>query len=383
MAEKILLVDDESNVLDAYRRNLRKQFTITTAGGGAEGLEAIKNEGPFAVIVTDMRMPEMDGVEFLSRAKKIAPDSVRIMLTGNADQQTAIDAVNKGDVFKFLNKPCTPEDMAKALNTSIKQYQLTQAEKELLENTLKGSIETLAEVLSLTSPNAFGRTTRLKRNMAEVALKMGLPNQWELESAALLSLMGCVTLPDELTKKVTSLTHLSDEESSLFESHPILGAQLIEKIPRMKTVANSIKYQHKYFDGSGFPEDDLKGELIPTGARILRVLLDFDLLESAGLHPAVAIEKLERRAEKYDPKVIAALKGCYTDASDSEEIEVTVHQADDSMILAQDVVTSTGALLMCKGQKVSPSVKARLINFWQSRTIGPKVKVLVEKDKTA
>ena len=381
MSEKILLVDDESNVLDAYRRNLRKQFTISTAESGAEALETINKEGPFAVIVSDMRMPEMDGVAFLSKAKKIAPGSIRMMLTGNADQQTAIDAVNKGDVFKFLNKPCSPEEMAKALTTAIKQYLLSQAEKELLENTLKGSIETLAEVLSLTSPNAFGRTTRLKRYMSQVATKMGLGNIWELESAALLSLMGCVTLPDELTKKVTSLTRLNEEESTLYEQHPLRGAQLIEKIPRMKTVAGSIKYQHKYFDGSGFPEDDVKGELIPTGARILRVLLDFDLLESAGLHPSVAIEKLEGRSEKYDPKVVAALKSCHSESGDSEELEVTVHQVEDNMILAQDVVTNTGALLMCKGQKTTPSVKARLVNSWQGRTIGPKVRVLVDKSK--
>ncbi len=383
MSEKILLVDDESNVLDAYRRNLRKQFNISTAEGGEEALETIKNEGPFAVIVSDMRMPGMDGVTFLSKAKKVTPDSIRIMLTGNADQQTAIDAVNKGDVFKFLNKPCSPEDMTIILQVALRQYQLIKAEKNLLENTLKGSIETLAEVLSLVSPHAFGRTTRLKRKMTEVAQLIGQPNSWELESAALLSLMGCVTLPEELTKKVTSLTSLNEKEKAIYQKHPELGAQLIEKIPRMKNVADSIRYQHKYFDGSGFPDDQLKGELIPLGGRILRVLLDFDLLEAAGLHPAAAIEKLEHRLEKYDPKVIAALKSHFNEAEAVREIEVSMHQLKDSMVLAQDIVTKGGALLMCKGQHITPSVIARLANFWQNRTIDSKIRVLITDDPQA
>lgn len=381
MAEKVLIVDDESNVLDAYRRNLRKQFSITTANGGAEGLEAIQSKGPFAVIVSDMRMPEMDGIEFLSRAKQVAPESVRVMLTGNADQQTAIDAVNKGDVFRFLNKPCSPQEMAKALESSIRQYQLIKAEKDLLENTLKGSIETLAEVVALVSPHAFGRTTRLKRHMEELLKALGKKDSWELESAALLCLIGCVALPAELTEKIASLTPLNEEESAQYEKHPQLGAQLIEKIPRMKSVAASILYQHKNFDGSGFPKDDVKEENIPLGGRILRVLLDFDLLESAGLHPTAAIEKLERRSEKYDPKVMAALKSYFNKQGINREIEVSMHQLNDSMVLAEDVVTKAGALLMCKGQHITPPVIARLCNFWQNRTIDPTIKVFVIENK--
>lgn len=381
MTEKILLVDDESNVLEAYRRNLRKQFKIITALSGAEGLEAIKTQGPFAVIVSDMRMPGMDGVEFLVKAKSTSPDTVRIMLTGNADQKTAIDAVNKGDVFKFLNKPCSPEDMAKSLNTAIKQYQLVQAEKEILESTLKASIETLAEVLSLVSPHVFGRTTRIKRYMLECAKKLELPNTWELETAALMSQMGCVTLPEELTKKVLTLSSLDEEEKKLYERHPLQGAELIGKIPRMETIASSIKYQHKYFDGSGAPEEDIKGEDLPIGARILRVLLDFDLLETAGLHTTAALEKLQQREGKYDPRVLAAFDSFLKQELSAEEQEVAVTQLDSTMILAEDVFTKEGALLVCKGQQISDSVAERLTNFWHNGAIGNKLRVLIAATK--
>ena len=143
MNSRILFVDDEPNVLQAYSRTLRKQFDISTVTSGAAGLETAANDGPFAVVVSDMRMPEMDGVEFLSRMKASSPDTVRIMLTGNADQQTAIDAVNKGDIFRFLNKPCPPDNMADSLNSALEQHRLINAEKELLESTLKSSMEAL------------------------------------------------------------------------------------------------------------------------------------------------------------------------------------------------------------------------------------------------
>jgi len=377
MSENILLVDDEPNVLDAYRRNLRKQFNIVTATGGAEALAAMHSQGPFAVVVSDMRMPEMDGVEFLMKAKQLAPDTVRLMLTGNADQQTAIDAVNKGDVFRFLNKPCEPEDMANSLNDAIKQHHLIRAEKEVLEDTLKASIETLAEVLSLISPHVFGRTTRIKRYMLECANILKLPNSWELESAALMSQMGCVTLPEELTKKVLSLSSLNAEESELYNRHPLLGAQLIGKIPRMATVADSIKYQHKYYDGSGSPTDAIQGEDLPIGARILRVLLDYDLLETAGLHGSAALDKLKRREGKYDPKVISAFEQLLQKELGSQEKTVSVTQLNDSMILAEDVLTKGGTLLMCKGQQASESVAERLTNFWRNGAIDSKVKVLI------
>lgn len=113
MSYKILCVDDDSNILQGYKRALRRDFDIFIAEGGLEALSIIEKEGPFAVVVSDMRMPVMDGVQFLSRVRDIAPETVRMMLTGNADQQTAIIAVNEGNIFRFLTKPCPPDVLAK------------------------------------------------------------------------------------------------------------------------------------------------------------------------------------------------------------------------------------------------------------------------------
>ena len=132
MAEKILLVDDDSNVLDGYRRSLNKEFLMETAEGGTQALAMAAEKGPYAVVISDMRMPEMDGIQLLSRIKAIAPDTIRVMLTGNADMDTAINAINEGSIFRFLNKPCSREIMARTITAALVQYRLVTAEKQLL-----------------------------------------------------------------------------------------------------------------------------------------------------------------------------------------------------------------------------------------------------------
>ena len=135
MKDKILFVDDDESLLAAYKRQLRKQYQIETAIGGREALELIEQSGPYSVIVSDYRMPFMDGIEFLSRVREIAPDTVRIMLTGSGDMQAAIQAVNEGNIFRFLTKPCSAEVLSESLNNGIKQYEQVTREREYNEKT--------------------------------------------------------------------------------------------------------------------------------------------------------------------------------------------------------------------------------------------------------
>src|SRR5262249_53231752 len=127
MSTKILFVDDDASILTAFQRNLRKQFALDVAIGGSEALRAMSAKGPYAVLVADMQMPEMNGLEFLKKAEEISPQTVRIMLTGNADQKTASDAVNLGHVFRFLTKPCSTEELAATLKAGLEQYLLVIA----------------------------------------------------------------------------------------------------------------------------------------------------------------------------------------------------------------------------------------------------------------
>lgn len=166
--EKILLVDDEPNILDGYKRSLRKYFEVDTAQSGQQALLAIQSNVSYAVIVSDMRMPGMDGVEFLARAKQICPDSVRIMLTGNADQQTAIDAVNEGHIYRFLNKPCSPLIMTKTLWEAIEYHRSFKSKKEMIEKTLSSADQTLTHIIPNVNSNASSDLSNMRDRMRQL-----------------------------------------------------------------------------------------------------------------------------------------------------------------------------------------------------------------------
>src|SRR3990172_4411991 len=304
MDEKILFVDDEPNILSAYQRQSRRQFTIETALGGELGLAAISTHGPYAVIVADMRMPSMDGIQFLSKVKTIAPDSVRMMLTGNADQQTAINAINEGNIFRFLTKPCPPDVLANTLTAGIEQYRLVTAEKELLEKTLRGSVKVLTDILTLVNPTAFGRASRVQRLVRMISADLKDDKAWQMEIAAMLSQLGCITTPEDILAKVYSGTNLSEKELQVFQTHPKIGCDLIVNIPRLETVAAVIAYQEKNFDGSGVPCDTKRGEEIPLGARILKLALDFDSLVTSGRMHAAAGGAIREGEGWYDPAIV-------------------------------------------------------------------------------
>lgn len=376
--QKILFVDDEAQLLEGLRRNLRKRYEFDTAGGGAEALGMIQESGPYAMIVSDMRMPEMSGVELLAQVKKLAPDTVRVMLTGNADQQTAIDAVNEGDVFRFLNKPCEPDVLSAALDAGLEQHRLRTMEKELLASTLRSSVKVITEVLALVNPEAFGRTGRLKKRLRELAVQMGLERRlWEYEVLAMLSQIGCVILPEDVLRKHADGEDLSAEESQLLDMHPCVGGDLVAKIPRLEDVAAAIQYQGKNFDGSGIPTDEISGNAIPLGARMLHAILDLDQAENLGLSPQQALERLKQKPERYDPKVLDALAAMQQQpvSAAAGEREVPVAELTDGMVLAEDIKDVRGMTVICKGMEINAPTRAILANFIRIEKIIGTVKV--------
>ncbi len=375
MSKKILFVDDEPNVLQSIRRSLRKQFDIDTAEGGEEALQKMSANGSYAIIVSDMRMPGMDGVQLLSAAKQKWPDTVRMMLTGNADQQTAVDAVNKGDVFRFLNKPCEAEELASVITTGLRQYELITAEKQLLEQTLRGSIKALAEVLSLTNPEVFGRTARYKNRVGELAAALDAEDAWQLESAAMLSHIGCMTVPADLVSRKLRGERLEDDDLAEYATHAAVGADLLSAIPRLEGVAEAVRYQEKGYDGSGYPRDGVQGDKIPLGARLLRIVADFEAIDDEESNPRVSLGKLKQNAQCYDPDVLTAFESIVVGATDRATETVGIHQLTDSMILAQDVYTSDNILLITKGHEMTLSARRHLQNYLSNGMIGDSVVV--------
>ena len=377
MAAKILFVDDDPNILAAFQRQLKKYFSVHVALGGEEGLRAVSASDPFAVIVSDLRMPGMDGIQFLSRVRQAAPDSVRMMLTGNADLSTAIDAVNQGNVFRFLTKPCEQQALINALSDGVRQYQLITAEREVLEETLRGSVKVLSEILHLLNPEAFGRASRITRFAREVASAMSVSDVWQIETAAALSQIGCVILPEEAVKKLYTGEQLTGEESQLFAMHPFIGSDLLAHIPRMKTIAKIIVNQEKNFDGSEFPLESQEDEDIPLGARILKVVLDFDTFKARGLSNSEAFGSLTKSTGRYDPDVLSALRQILTAESRDEERTVRADDLVDGMILAQDVRFMDGRIFVARGYEVNRTLRERMKNFSQKPGIIEPIRVTV------
>lgn len=377
MEEKILFVDDDPNILSAYQRQLRRQFNVDTALGGNLGLTAIADHGPYSVIVADMGMPGMNGVQFLSKVKEIAPDSVRMMLTGNADQQTAMSAINEGNIFRFLTKPCQPEVITKVLTAGIGQYRLVTAEKDLLEKTLNGSVKVLTDVLAIVNPTAFGRTSRIHNLVQTIAAELKIENPWQIELAAMLSQIGCITMSEETLTKIYRGDNLTGQELQTFQAHPQIGSSLIASIPRLEKVAEIIACQEARFDSSGTPHGLKSGTDIPLGARILKLIIDFDSLVTTGMNNAQALESIQKRQGWYDQTLVEALKRIIVAEKGVEVKYVKTHELTPKMILAEDIKTGTGTLFAAQGSHITFLLRIRLMNLAQAKSIKEPIKVFI------
>lgn len=369
MTPKILFVDDDPNLLAAFRRNLRNRFVFDTAEGGQEALEQIRSKGPYAVLVVDMRMPFMDGVEFLERAKEAEPNAVRIMLTGNADQQTAVDALNRGQVFRFLNKPCATETLVPTLETALKHHEMQQMERELLEGTLTGCVKILSEVLGMVAPDALDNGLMLREAMRKFALSTNSAPIWELEIAALLSSIGYTSLPIPLLQKIRAGSLLSADEEKMLRRVPQVGHDLLSGIPRLSEVARIIHYQNKAFDGTGFPFDECSGKNLPRGARMLKILQDRLQLESRGLDWTGARETMFGRIGAYDPELLRQSFDCVdrvtTRAGSGAQFARACGVKDlaAGMFVVSDILTSDGVLILAAGNRLTSMVIQRLRNY--------------------
>src|SRR5690242_19617296 len=233
---KILCVDDEARIVEATSLHLRRDYEVHTAGSAAEGLNKLRQIRGISVVVSDMRMPGMDGATFLSKVMQGYPDISRILLTGDPGRDAAVMAVNKGGILRYLTKPCPPDELKDAISAGVIQYRLYHAERAVLQETLLGCIQAMFDVLALTNPVAFGRANRVKRRATEFAAAADYPDFWQLEAAAMLSQIGYVSLPVELVEKHYYGEQLTPEEATLLRGVPAVAIGLLEHIPRLEPV---------------------------------------------------------------------------------------------------------------------------------------------------
>jgi DNA-binding NarL/FixJ family response regulator len=373
--EKILFVDDEPSVLEGYKRLLGRKVPADTALGGELGLVAIAETGPYAVVISDMRMPQMDGAQFLAKVRDISPTTVRLALTGYVDIDTAMAAVNEGHIFRFLTKPCSKENLLKAIDAALAQYRLINAEKELLEQTLRGSVSVLTEVLSFSNPAAFGRAMRLRRFVQHVAEKLKLESKWQFEIAAMLSQLGCVTLAPELVNAAYCGDRLSPDDQRKFDAHPAVAWEMLSRIPRLEAVAQIIANQNKPLDQ--IEAGSLGGKhAIGFGIQLLQAGVTFERYIGRGLSPTEAARRVRIDLKGCD----GAILKCLDDLAPSMPMharECAISDLAVGMTLQQDLSNGVGLLIVAKGQELTYQWIERLRGLSRLGVIGRRISVLM------
>jgi response regulator RpfG family c-di-GMP phosphodiesterase len=355
---RVLCVDDEPLVLEGLERVLSESFDVTTEAKSLAAVDLLSTgRHDFDVIISDMRMPLLNGAKFLARAATLAPEAARILLTGFAELQSAIDAVNDGRIFRFLCKPCPPDELVAAVEAGIEQRRLRNVERELLEETLTGSVRLLSDVLALVSPSVFSRTQRIQAYVVHMAQRMGRSDVWRFELAASLLMIGCVGLPEETLQRALAGTPLDPQEKQAFEEQPFIAYRLLSKIPRFEAIAEMIRLQHAAWSPSEVSPD------IALGARLLAVARTIDRLVHAGDSEPDAIAKALPTLGIVERRLLKTLEDFRSVLTHSVLRDLRVSDMTPQMMLEQDVKTRQGVVVVPAGRALTQLLIERLRRF--------------------
>lgn len=379
MNRRILLVDDEPRVLDGYRRTLRRQFEISTAPGGRAALELLAAEEPYAVVVSDYRMPEMNGVQFLNEVRRTMPNTVRMMLTGQADMTATMAAINESDVFRFLAKPCEPERLAAAVSAGLEQFRLVEAERELLEHTLRKTVEALVDVLGLVDQATHRESMHLRDRVRALCVELGLENTWEFEVAALLSQLGVIALPPDAVDKYRRGVTLAAGDQVMMDQHPQSAYSLLVKIPRLERISRMVLAQlrppgSRPLDAAA-PDDD---DIVAMGAHLLDVAVTYERLTARGATAAAAVAQMRRQpGPPFRLRLLDALDGIDAARHDLVPKRLRLGDLHPGMLLDQQVETMDGVMLLAAGAAITEAHLQRMQRFAASSGIREPISVLV------
>ncbi|MBU1612473.1 MAG: HD domain-containing protein [Proteobacteria bacterium] len=279
----ILFVDDDKRALDSYRRLLSEKYHIFSALNASEAFKIIEQNSEIKVIISDLKMPGIDGIRFLELTKDLLPDAVRILLTGFADLQNALDAVNRGQIFRLLNKPCSADLLLASIEAGLKQYQLVADSRALhtlnkTQQILNGIVAGLSTLLEARDPYTAGHQRRVAALARTIGTEMGFAEDRlnALEMTGRLHDLGKVYVPADFLNKPG---RLSPEEFSIIHKHPEVGASILKNVDFDWPVAEIILQHHERMDGTGYPRG-LKGDEILLEARILAVADVVDAMSS-------------------------------------------------------------------------------------------------------
>ena len=414
-AATILFVDDEANILSSLKRLFRPcGYQILTAESGKQGLEIMGQE-TVDLVVSDMRMPEMNGAQFLEKVRERWPDTIRILLTGYAEIGATIDAINKGQIYRYISKPWEDNDITltikhallqkslenekqrleelthkqneelKDLNANLEAKVLARTEEvrqtmaflEVAHDKLKKSFITSVRVFSnlieLRNPNKSGHSRRVADLSRSLAQELGL-NSAEIQDvfiAGLLLDIGKIGLPDRLLDK--PFNSLSAEDRAEISKFPVKGEMALMALEQLHGAAKLIRSHRERFDGTGYP-DQLPGLSIPLGARILSIAEDYDtaLMGTSYTKAMNATEASlfiqDGKGMRYDPAVVNALleeigKASPVKSNNPSELILRSGQLLPGMVLSQDLITLNGDILLSKEYVLTPPLIDQIRGF--------------------
>ena len=407
----LLLLDDEQDIINSLKRVLRKDFNIVSFTDGAAALEYLQ-ENPIDIIISDMRMPVMNGAEFFTQAREFHPHAIRILLTGYSDMETTVQAINDGGIYTYIGKPWENQELKLLLKQASEYYLLKketrelngklqqvnnklsnfnqelelkvaqrthalESSKESLTQTLKTQNTLLHDVLDMMSTTieyrtgfGAGHNKRIALQCKAVARHLALDDATcrRIYLCALLHEIGTVGLSDEVLANIDFGTGKLDEE---FAHHPVIGAAIVGRVHRFDALKENILHQNENVDGTGTP-DHLSGDHIPIGARIIRVVKDFDfLIAGKENNKTMAVNDarswlMSRANEWYDPTIISALFSVLLNRESHDETmeySVGIESLKVGDILAEDLILTNGNTMLTAGQAITSAMISKLKHY--------------------
>jgi response regulator RpfG family c-di-GMP phosphodiesterase len=398
---RLLIVDDEQLVLAGLREALtREGYHVTTATNPFAALEEFKKQ-IFSVIISDNHMPGVSGLEFLAQAKEIQPNASRILITAVLSLDTVIDAINKGEIYRFIVKPWLREELLATVKNAVQRYELidnntvlqskavvmnrelSEANRSLelqlarvaeqneslghlnqaLAENLQYSVRLGLHVLQTFYPALGNHARRVHQICVSLAETLHLPAEQRqvLEFSAWLHDIGLVGIHRDLIRRwELEPETLSPDELKVVQSHPILGQDLIKFVHHLEDVGTIIRSHHERFDGGGFP-DRLRGEEIPWLSRLLAVAVAYT---ESNFDPQNAVEFIKQGSgNAFDPEAVRAFLRALPKASVSaKERAVLISELEPGMILAKGIYTPNGLLLVPEGQPLNEGSIGKIVS---------------------
>jgi response regulator RpfG family c-di-GMP phosphodiesterase len=357
----VLLVDDENEILEALALQLRRDHKVLTAHNGDDALRVLSEQGPVAAVISDLRMPGMDGVELLRRVQLEYPDTTRVLHTAQDDLNAAIAAINNGGVYRYLAKPVKTDDLRATVHDAVELYGRSTTERHLLDTTLKSSIQAVFGCLELASPVAFARAGRIRTRVAELCAMMQLEALWEIEVAAMASQLGAVTIPPSVLSKLDKGLPCTEEEQTMIDAMPGVAIELLKGIPMMEDVLEIVRGLGK--DRITSPTRP-QSPLIEAAIDVIRTAMDFETLESRGMEVESAIAVLECR-DNSALNVLSALREVngLDKVAERQVRGLKVAELEVGMRVAEDIAATNGLVLIGRGMIVTSLLLDRLDNY--------------------